>query len=378
MTKQSYTVHILEAVPNREPNFNLKSITDPAEQVLITPENAKYSYVAQNQGRIININGVMANGVLKMTSSADYYDAYGLKAKAIKAAPTAIKAPQTINLTRLDDLNINPDLFQPMLTGTVVDKFVSQDGGFLPGSMIMAAGSPGVGKTTVLLELIVALHSAGKRALFISAEMNQIDMARYLKRFPNWGQLPILFLADYEDPKIVIEQTLNQGWDIVLTDSYTEVNDTVKEESNMSRGATEKWFLDLMSANNKGQNEKAIYTTFITILQMSKGGVFVGSNKLKHMTTAMMDIAFEGDRRYMEFTKNRLGQVGKKLYFEIGNGIKFDEARYTRDLFNDELVSEEKKRLAEEEDAFDKLFGFNTPEPEADAELATDLVVTQA
>jgi RecA/RadA recombinase len=378
MTKASYTVHILEALPNREPNFNLKSITDPAEQVLITPENAKYTYVAQNQGRIININGVMANGVLKMTSSADYYDAYGLKAKAIKAEPTAIKAPQTINLTRLDDLNINPDLFQPMLTGTVVDKFVSQDGGFLPGSMIMAAGSPGVGKTTVLLELIVALHSAGKRALFISAEMNQIDMARYLKRFPNWGQLPILFLADYEDPKTVIEQTLNQGWDIVLTDSYTEVNDTVKEESNMSRGATEKWFLDLMSANNKGQNEKAIYTTFITILQMSKGGVFVGSNKLKHMTTAMMDIAFEGDRRYMEFTKNRLGQVGKKLYFEIGNGIKFDEARYTRDLFNDELVSEEKKRLAEEEDAFDKLFGFNTPEPEADAELATDLVVTQA
>ena len=378
MTKQSYTVHILEAVPNREPNFNLKSITDPAEQVLITPENAKYTYVAQNQGRIININGVMANGILKMTSSADYYDAYGLKAKAIKAEPIAIKAPQTINLTRLDDLNINPDLFQPMLTGTVVDKFVSQDGGFLPGSMIMAAGSPGVGKTTVLLELIVALHSAGKRALFISAEMNQIDMARYLKRFPNWGQLPILFLADYEDPKTVIEQTLNQGWDIVLTDSYTEVNDTVKEESNMSRGATEKWFLDLMSANNKGQNEKAIYTTFITILQMSKGGVFVGSNKLKHMTTAMMDIAFEGDRRYMEFTKNRLGQVGKKLYFEIGNGIKFDEARYTRDLFNDELVSEEKKRLSEEDDAFDKLFGFNAPEPEADAELATDLVVTQA
>lgn len=379
MTKASYTVHILEAVPNREPNFNLKSITDPADQVLITPENAKYTYVAQNQGRIININGVMANGVLKMTSSADYYDAYGLKPKkeAIKAVPTAIKAPQVINLTKLDDLNINPDLFEPMLTGTVVDKFISQDGGFLPGSMIMAAGSPGVGKTTVLLELISSLHSAGKRALFISAEMNQIDMARYLKRFPNWGQLPILFLADYEDPKTVIEQTLNQGWDIVLTDSYTEVNDTVKEESNMSRGATEKWFLDLMSANNKGENEKAIYTTFITILQMSKGGVFVGSNKLKHMTTAMMDIAFEGDRRYMEFTKNRLGQVGKKLYFEIGNGIKFDEARYTRDLFNDELVSEEKKRLAEEDDAFDKLFGFNTPEPDPVAELATDLVSTQ-
>ena len=65
---------------------------------------------------------------------------------------------------------------------------------------------------------------------------------------------------------------------------------------------------------------------------MSKGGTFVGSNKLKHMTTSMMNIAFEGSesngRRYMEFTKNRLGQVGKKLYFDLANGVSFDEARY--------------------------------------------------
>lgn len=299
MTKQSYTVHILEAVPNHKPNFQLKNISTPdGDSVLITEDNAKYEYVAQNQGRIININGISPNGVMKMTSSADYYDAYGLKPKkaAIKAEPSAIKAPVVVNLTKLDDLNINPDLFEPMLTNTVFDKFVSQDGGFLPGANIMAAGAPGVGKTTVLLELLSQLHSAGKRALFISAEMNQIDMARYLKRFPNWGQMPILFLADYtdSDPKQVIEQTLNQGWDIVLTDSYTEVNDTVKEESDMSRGKTEKWFLDLMSSHNKGNNDQKIYTTFITILQMSKGGTFVGSNKLKHMTTSMMNIAFEG------------------------------------------------------------------------------------
>lgn len=386
MTKQSYTVHILEAVPNHKPSFNLKNISTPdGDSVLITEDNAKYEYVAQNQGRIININGISPNGVLKMTSSADYYDAYGLKPKkaAIKAEPNAIKAPVVVNLTKLDDLNINPDLFEPMLTNTVFDKFVSQDGGFLPGANIMAAGAPGVGKTTVLLELLSSLHSAGKRALFISAEMNQIDMARYLKRFPNWGQMPILFLADYtdSDPKQVIEQTLNQGWDIVLTDSYTEVNDTVKEESDMSRGKTEKWFLDLMSSHNKGNNDQKIYTTFITILQMSKGGTFVGSNKLKHMTTSMMNIAFEGSesngRRYMEFTKNRLGQVGKKLYFDLSNGVSFDEARYARDLFNDALVAEEKKRLAEEDTAFDSLFGFDKIEDSA-AEFRTDLTEADA
>lgn len=356
MTKQQYTIS------KTDTGYALTQF-EGLEQIQIGIDHPKYDWVGKNQGRVVNINGN------RWTSMQDYYNYYGTNPKPTKETKTAPveakKAPTVINLTRLDDLNINPDLFEPMLTNTVFDKFISQDGGFLPGSNIMAAGAPGVGKTTVLLDLLSALHQTGKKVLFISAEMNQIDMARYLKRFPQWGQLPILFLADYQDqdPKAVIETTLNQGWDLVLTDSYTEVNDTVKEECDMSRGKTEKWFLDLMSAHNRAENATKTYTTFVTILQLSKGGNFVGSNKLKHMTTAMMQLDWEGaengGRRYMEFSKNRLGQVGKKLYFTLDHGVQFDEARYARDLFNDALVAEEKKRLAEEDNAFDALFGFN-------------------
>lgn len=282
-----------------------------------------------------------------------------------KAATKSASKSMKVKLTKLDDLKFNESLFIPMPTGTPVDKFLSNDGGFMPGSNIMAAGAPGVGKTTVLLEMLYQVQATNpdKKVLFISAEMNQLDMARYLKRFPHWGQLPILFLSDYTDadPQQVIESTLNQGWDLVLTDSYTEVNDTVKEECNLTRSKTEKWFLDLMIANNQGKNKRKAYTTFVTILQLSKGGNFVGSNKLKHMTTAMMDINWKGgensSERYMEFTKNRLGAVGQKLFFDFTNGVTFDQARYTRDLLNLELIAEEKERLTSEEDAFDKLFG---------------------
>ena len=45
-----------------------------------------------------------------------------------------------------------------------------------------------------------------------------------------------------------------------------------------------------MIAQNQGKNKRKVYTTFITILQLSKGGTFVGSNKLNHMTTAMMEL----------------------------------------------------------------------------------------
>jgi predicted ATP-dependent serine protease len=375
MIKQQYTI------TKTETGYALTQF-EGLDQIQIGIDHPKYDWVGKNQGRVVNINGN------RWTSMQDYYNYYGTNPKPTKetkaAGAEAKKAPTVINLTKLDDLNINPDLFEPMLTNTVFDKFISQDGGFLPGSNIMAAGAPGVGKTTVLLDLLSSLHQAGKRVLFISAEMNQIDMARYLKRFPQWGQLPILFLADYtdQDPKSVIETTLNQGWDLVLTDSYTEVNDTVKEECDMSRGKTEKWFLDLMSAHNRGENATKTYTTFVTILQLSKGGNFVGSNKLKHMTTAMMQLDWEGNengnRRYMEFSKNRLGQVGKKLYFTLDQGVQFDEARYSRDLFNDALVAEEKKRLAEEDGAFDKLFGLAVDVVDAEAEIGLDLVDVQS
>ena len=304
---------------------------ETAKTIQVTNADPKFSKVQSylNAGKLLSITEAGT------WSGRKDYEGH-LKTSSPVAA-TKTKAPK-IKLTKLDDLKFSDDLFTPMATGTVADKFLSNEGGFMPGSNIMAAGAPGVCKTTVLLEMLYNVQlKSDKKVLFISAEMNQLDMARYLKRFPHWGQLPILFLSDYvdQDPKAVIEATLKQGWDLVLTDSYTEVNDTVKEECGLTRSKTEKWFLDLMIAQNKGENKRKVYTTFITILQLSKGCTFVGSNKLKHMTTAMMDLNWKGgensSERYMEFTKNRLGNVGQKLFFDFTNGVSF-EGRYSRDL----------------------------------------------
>jgi len=279
-----------------------------------------------------------------------------------------------VNLTKLEDLNINPDLFIPMAAGNVLDKLISNDGGILPATNVMAAGAPGVGKTTVLLDYLAGLQKNGHKVLFISAEMNEMDMARYLKRFPNWASLPILFLNNYEsNSNLVIEKVLNQGFDVVLTDSYTEVNDTVKEHTGWTRGKTEKWFLDLMTQHNKAKSGK--HTAFVTILQLSKGGSYVGSSKLKHMTTSMMHLDWEGGengRRFMEFSKNRVGQVNRKLYFNFDNGVTFNEQRFVNDIENDALLAEEQKQLEAEGDAFDRLFGFDKQEAQTPEEMENE------
>jgi len=344
--------------------------TNSSESHTLTAEHPKFSKIESYMadGKLLSVT---AKGTF--SGRKDYEGFY----KQINKANT----PVEVKLTKLDDLQFSDDLFKPMQTMTPVDKFLSTDGGFMPGSNLMACGAPGIGKTTVLLELLhkVLVNNPGKKVLFISAEMNQLDMARYLKRFPHWGQLPILFLSDYvdENPQAVIEQTLNQGWDLVLTDSYTEVNDTVKEAGGLTRGKTEAWFLNLMTSQNKGHNKLKKYTTFITILQLSKGGTFVGSNKLKHMTSAMMHLDWKGgensSERYMEFSKNRLGQVGQKMYFSFEDGVSFDEQRYTRDLLNEELIIEERQKLKTEENAFDKLFGSLPSEADAEAVDADQL-----
>lgn len=351
MQKQTYTIH-----PS-EQDFLLHNVSSD-EVLTIEPTHPKFNYVKENQGRVININ---EKG--RFNSSEDRHDYYGTSTKSNN--PTPNRAPINITLTKLDDLYIDDSLFVPLQTGTIVDKFLSTEGGFLPGTNVMLVGMPGTGKTTVGVELISKLHEQGKKVLFISAEMNQIDMSRYLKRFPNWGSVPMLFMSDYTEnsSKEVIETVLEEGWDLIFTDSFSEVCDQVKEDTNMSRGSVEKWFLQLMDKHNTANNKSKIYTTFLTILQVGKSGVFSGSNKLKHMSSAMMHLEWEGSensgKRFMYFSKNRVGKVGKKLFYDLKDGVQFNEARFTRDLFNDEVLEEERKQLDSEGSAFDKLFGFS-------------------
>lgn len=327
--------------------------------------------IKADHNKFSKIESYLANGkLLSITDKGtwsgrkDYEGFYNQTAKSI--------APVEISLTKLDDLNFSDDLFTPMKTGTPMDNIISTDGGFMPGSNLMIAGSAGIGKTTLLCEMLHKVRETDpkRRVLFISAEMTQLDMARYLKRFPHWGQLPILFMGDYTEanPQVVIESVLSEGWDLVLTDSFSEVNDTVKEACNLTRGKTEKWFLDLMVSQNKGENKLKKHTCFLTILQLSKGGTYVGSSKLKFMTTAMLSLDWKGSEnsaeRYMEFSKNRLGQVGHKLFFNFENGITFDDVRYQRDLLNQEMIQDEKQKLKTEDGAFDRLFGSIPSESE--------------
>ena len=234
-----------------------------------------------------------------------------------------------IKLIKMQDVQFNEDLFVPMKTKTIVDSILSNEGGIFPGTNTVVIGDPGVGKSTVLLDWVCNMQGQGKKVLFISGEMNDIDMFGYVKRFPKFGKVPIMFMGDYSDcPKQAVEQVLDQGFDIVLIDSWAEVTALVKDQMGWARNKVESWLLDLLEKNNKANNQANKHTAFICIQQMTKQGEFAGSNRIKHMTTAMAAQRFDGRgrdaERYIEFSKNRRGSVGEKVYFNLARGGRVD------------------------------------------------------
>ena len=271
-------------------------------------------------------------------------------------------------LTQISKVKYAKGLFEAHKTNTPLDGLFSIDGGVPKATNWMVVGDPGVGKSTVTLDIIANAKKSGSKVLFISAEMNQVDLYLYVPRYPKFGELDIFFpqdIADDEDPRKVLNDILNEGYDIVLIDSFVELQETIREHARMTRNSSEKWLLDMMYKQNLGQNKGKKYTSFLNIQQVNKGGTFVGSNKLKHMTTGMMEIRFVDERtqdeRYVVFSKNRRGHVGKQMFFDLAatGDVTYDTERFKKTESLKELKKKEREMVKKDGLEFDKLFGLN-------------------
>lgn len=283
-----------------------------------------------------------------------YAQRYYLRKKAEKQAlvsdsPINTLPPEPISfdkVKKLDSINISDGMLKLNKTGLVVDTLFSYEGGIPVGTNIMCTGDPGVGKTTLLLHTLSNLQLANKdlKCLFVCAEMSKIQMFKYMKRFPVFGNVETIFTSDYlnHNSKDVIEQLFNKGYDYILIDSIVEVLESVKEDAGMSQGQAEKWLIDLTVKHNEGNNDRDVYTTFLLIQQVTKAGVFVGSNKLKHITDAHMEMKRDSERdgggTYIMFSKNRNGQAGLKFTYQLSNN----------DIYYGTLVEDDSEEETEE------------------------------
>ena len=284
-------------------------------------------------------------------------------------------------LIKINNVKYDSELFEAWETRSPLDTLFSTNGGIPKATNWMIVGDPGVGKSTVLLDALANCKvKSGARVLFVSGEMNQVDLYLYVQRYPKFGDIEIFFpaeIAEGASPKEELEAILMQGWDIVLYDSFVEIQEIIREEDGMSGKGSEKWMLDLMGKHNLANNDRKCYTSFLNIQQVTKGGTFVGSNRLKHMTTGMMEIRFveEGDDdRYITFAKNRRGNVGKRMYFSLHSegDVTYDVEKFNQAERLHDIKLKEKETIKGGKLKFEELFKLKSNVP-TDKEIAEEV-----
>lgn len=245
-------------------------------------------------------------------------------------------------------------------SGKPIDLIFSdheEGGGIYGGTVNIVVGESGVGKSTVLFDLLAAVkqRSPETRILYLSSEMTRNDILFYYRKSPSIGQVPTLLLSDHlRDGSLdrVLEDSFKGEWDIIVLDSYQDAAVKLTESLGWRQKRAETWLTNLMieAAETRG-------LAVLAIQHMTKTGQYLGSTYLKHATTSMLEIRFDPNGgRYLEFSKNRRGggQVNKRLYYELDPdvGVVYDELRF-----------EEQYGIPDEETPID-FCDLTQPEPE--------------
>jgi len=187
-------------------------------------------------------------------------------------------------------------------------------GGFVPGSVILLGGEPGIGKSTILLQSLAALQ---KPSLYVTGEESLQQIKMRAERLGVTSDL-ITILAETDIAKILaaIDQTDPQ---LFVIDSIQTVNNPEL----MSSPGTVSQIRE--SAYALMENAKKTNRTAVIIGHVTKEGSLAGPKILEHMVDTVLQ--FEGDSnnlfRIIRAVKNRFGSSNEIGVFEMqGSGLK--------------------------------------------------------
>ena len=190
-------------------------------------------------------------------------------------------------------------------------------GGLVQGSLILLAGDPGIGKSTLLLQTGGELSKQGKKILYISAEESASQVKLRSDRLEtNSDNLYIYAQTSFDCIK---KQILEQRPDVVIVDSIQAIYSSEIQSSAGSVSQIRECCNELM------QMAKTENITMIVIGHVTKEGNIAGPKVLEHMVDTV--IHFEGDKyksyRILRAIKNRFGNTSEVGIFEMASkGLK--------------------------------------------------------
>lgn len=184
-------------------------------------------------------------------------------------------------------------------------------GGIVQGSLVLVGGDPGIGKSTLLLQVCQRLSDAGKNVLYISGEESLKQIKLRADRMGRFSDSLYLLCETNLD---LIRQTIErQKPDVVVIDS---IQTMYNEEVGSAPGSVSQV---RESTNVLMQLAKGMNIAVFIVGHVTKEGTVAGPRVLEHMVDTVL--YFEGDRhasyRILRGVKNRFGSTNEIGVFEM-------------------------------------------------------------
>lgn len=189
-------------------------------------------------------------------------------------------------------------------------------GGIVTGSLVLVGGDPGIGKSTLLLQMCKQLAEAGKDVLYVSGEESVKQIKMRADRLGTFQKE--LFLMSETDLDIVTEVIGRKKPEIVIIDS---IQTMYREEIGSAPGSVSQV---RETTSTLMRLAKSLPVSIFIVGHVTKEGVVAGPRVLEHMVDTVL--YFEGDGgasyRFLRGVKNRFGSTDEIGVFEMrGNGL---------------------------------------------------------
>ena len=205
---------------------------------------------------------------------------------------------RTIELVGLD----SPVALPERIATTIAEFDRAVGGGIVPGSAMLVGGDPGIGKSTLLLQVCARLAAQGKRIVYVSGE-ESAEQVRLRALRLGLGQAPVKLAAATSVRDILTTMGDGEPPALLVIDSIQTMH------SDLIEGAPGTVSQVRASAQELVRFAKEHGTALVLVGHVTKDGSIAGPRVLEHMVDTVL--SFEGERshqyRILRAMKNRFG-----------------------------------------------------------------------
>lgn len=191
-------------------------------------------------------------------------------------------------------------------------------GGIIPGSLILIGGEPGIGKSTLMLQIGLALQN--QKVLYVSGEESEQQIKMRAERLsPDETKATNFFTLTETSTKNIFLAIESLNPNLVIIDSIQTLHTHLLDSAAGSIGQVRQCTAELMKF------AKETNTPVFLVGHITKDGMLAGPKVLEHMVDTVLQ--FEGDRhlayRILRTTKNRFGSTSELgIYEMLGTGLR--------------------------------------------------------